>query len=50
VYSLGSALDEFDKIPFLIGSFEFLEQIENSIRSKAKELEHDPIIFSTKDL
>ncbi|MFL2938569.1 MAG: HAD family hydrolase [Opitutales bacterium] len=50
VLSLDTAFSEFDKIPFVIGSFEFLEQIENSIRSKTKELEHDPIIFSTKDL
>jgi predicted HAD superfamily hydrolase len=50
VLSLETALDEFDKIPFVIGSFEFLDQIENSIRTKAKELEHNPIIFSTKDL
>jgi len=50
VLSLETALDEFDKIPFVIGSFEFLDQIENSIRSKAKELKIDPTIFSTKDL
>ena len=50
VLSLETALDEFDEIPFVIGSFEFLEQIENSIRSKAKELKLDPMIFSTKDL
>ena len=50
VLSLETALVEFDKIPFVIGSFEFLEQIENSIRSKAKELKLDPMIFSTKDL
>ena len=50
VLSLETALEEFNKIPLVIGSFEFLEQIENSIRSKAKELNLDPIIFSTKDL
>ena len=50
VFSLETALDEFDKIPFVIGSFEFLDQIENSIRSKAKELKLDPLIFSTRDL
>jgi len=50
VLSLETALKEFYKLPFVIGSFEFFEQIENSIRSQAKELKLDPMIFSTKDL
>ena len=50
ILSLHTSIGKFLDIPFVVGSFEFIEQIEYSIITKAKELNLNPIIFSIKDL
>ena len=50
VYSLVTALDKYPKVPILIGSFEFLDQIESTIKDMLAEKNLTNQIFSTKDL
>ncbi len=50
VYSLDTALDKYPKVPILIGSFEFLDQIEPTIKDMLTEKQLTNRIFSAKDL
>jgi predicted HAD superfamily hydrolase len=50
VYSLATALDKYPEVPLLIGSFEFLDQIESTIKDMLAKKHLTNRIFSTKDL
>jgi len=50
VCSLEKALDKYPKVPILIGSFEFLDQIESTIKNMLTKKHLTNRIFSTKDL
>jgi len=50
VFSLEKALDIYPKVPLLIGSFEFLDQIESTIKDMLAKKELTNQILSTKDL
>ena len=51
VYSLATALDKYPKVPLLIGSFEFLDQIESTIKDMlAKKKPYQPNLFYKRSL
>lgn len=50
VFSLEKALDKYPMVPILIGSFEFLDQIESTIKDMLTKKQLTNRIFSTKDL
>ena len=49
IYSLVKALQKFGSCPIVIGSFQFLKQIEDTINLTSKKLSFHIEVYSIKD-